>query len=129
MASPMSSSSKRPVTVAVPVAALRAAAYAAVNAAVAFVRATWKARRHRRDVASLLHFDDHGLADIGLTRGDVVASLTGPLFDDPSTRLRILAVERRAAQRAQARDRLIALSAPDLSPPRRLVRRIGAPIV
>ena len=99
MASPMSPS-KRPVTIAVLAAALRAGVYAAV----AFVRTTWKARRNRRAVAGLLQFDDHALADIGLTRGDVAAVLSGPVFEDPSSRLRILAVERRAAKRAQVRE-------------------------
>lgn len=99
MASSMSSS-KSPVTVAVLAAALRAN----LNAAVAFVRATWKARRHRRDVGRLLHLDDVALADIGLARGDVCAALAGSPFDDPSSRLRILAVERRAARRAQVRE-------------------------
>jgi uncharacterized protein YjiS (DUF1127 family) len=88
------------------VATVFAAARAAAKATVAVVRTTWKNHRHRRAVRELLHFGDHALADIGLTRGDVVAALTGPLAEDPSTRLRILAVERRAARRAQARERL-----------------------
>lgn len=94
------SSSKSPIRVAV----LLAAAGANLNAAVAFVRAAWKARRHRHEVTRLLAFDDHALRDIGLTRGDVLVSLAGPAFDDPSTRLRILAVERRAARRARSRE-------------------------
>ena len=89
-----------------PLAVLARAFRANAGIVVAFVRATWKARRHRRDVVRLLQLDDHGLADIGLTRGDVVAVLGGSAFDDPSTRLRILAVERRAGRRAQARERL-----------------------
>ncbi len=99
MASPMSPS-KSPVTVAVLAAAFRAGVYAAV----AFARTTWKARRNRRAVTDLLRFDDHALADIGLTRGDVAAVLAGPALEDPSTRLRILAVERRAAKQAQLRE-------------------------
>ena len=99
MISPMSFS-KSPARVAV----LLAAAGANLNAAVVFVRAAWKARRHRREVTRLLAFDDHALRDIGLTRGDVLVSLAGPAFDDPSTRLRILAVERRAARRSQSRE-------------------------
>lgn len=107
MASPMSSSKRHPI-----VAVLVRAAAANLNAVVAFVRATWKARRHRRDVARLLAFDDHALADIGLTRGDVLVCLAGSSFDDPSTRLRVLAVERRAARRAQARERVEASTTP-----------------
>jgi uncharacterized protein YjiS (DUF1127 family) len=99
MISPMSFS-KSPVRVAVLFRAVRAN----LNAAVAFVRAAWNARRHRHEVTRLLAFDDHALRDIGLTRGDVLVSLAGPVFDDPSTRLRILAVERRAARRARARE-------------------------
>ena len=93
------SSSKPPAITAVLV---RAAAN--LNAVVAFVRTAWKARRHRREVNRLLAFDDHALADIGLTRGDVHVCLAGSTFDDPSTRLRVLAVERRAARRAQMRE-------------------------
>lgn len=99
MASPMSPSPSHPIA-AFPVRAF----VAYLNAVGAFVRATWKARRHRREVVLLLAFDDHALADIGLTRGDVHVCLAGPVFDDPSTRLRVLAVERRAARRAQARE-------------------------
>jgi uncharacterized protein YjiS (DUF1127 family) len=76
-----------------------------LNAVVAFARAAWKARRHRHEVTRLLALEDHALADIGLTRGDVAACLSSPLFEDPSTRLRILAVERRAGRRAQALER------------------------
>jgi len=99
-----------------PLAMLANAVRTNAGVVVAFVRATWKARRHRRDVVRLLQLDDHGLADIGLTRGDVVAVLAGSTFDDPSTRLRILAVERRAGRRAQARERLTegAVTAPRL---------------
>lgn len=86
------------------VAVLAASARAFVNAAGIIVRSTWKAWRNRREVERLLHLDDHGLADIGLKRGDVTAALAGPLIDDPSTRLRVWAVERRAARRAQLLD-------------------------
>lgn len=83
---------------------LLAAAYGAVaNGAAVFGR-LWTARRHRRVVSTLLAFDDHMLRDIGVTRGDVAACLALPPLRDPSTRLRILAVERRAAGRAQRRE-------------------------
>ena len=95
--SPSLSPSKPPVTVAVVLRALRAGA----NAVATRVRAAWTARRHRREVANLLVFDERALRDIGLTRGDILVCLAGPTFDDPSTRLRILAVERRAGRRAQ----------------------------
>lgn len=112
MARSMSSSQKSPIVVVDLARALRAAA----NATVAFVRATWKARRHRREVIGLLHFDDRALADIGLTRGDLHAVLATSLFEDPSTRLRVLAVERRAARRAAARENLAACSVAPVRP-------------
>ncbi len=97
MASPMSPSMSHPI-----VSVLVRTVAANLNAIVAFARATWKARRHRREVTRLLAFEDHVLADIGLTRGDVAACLASSPLEDPSTRLRILAVERRAGRRAQA---------------------------
>jgi uncharacterized protein YjiS (DUF1127 family) len=60
--------------------------------------------RHRRAVRDLWRLDDHMLRDIGLTRGDVASALASPMGTDPTTRLRILAVERRAAHRAQRRE-------------------------
>jgi len=103
---PSLSPSKSPDFLAAP---LRASART-LNAVAAFVRAAWKARRHRRDVARLLHLDDTGLADIGLTRADVAWALAGAPFDDPSTRLRVMAVERRAARRAMVREGLAGLA-------------------
>ncbi len=61
---------------------------------------------NRGQVFQMLDMDDRMLRDIGLTRGDVVSVLSGPLHLDPTTRLRIFAVERRAGNRAQARERL-----------------------
>ncbi|MER2605681.1 MAG: DUF1127 domain-containing protein [Siculibacillus sp.] len=75
------------------------------NASTAVVKA-WTLYRNRRAVRELLAFDDRMLADIGLMRGDVTAALSGPATVDPSTRLRILAVERRAGSRAQRREAL-----------------------
>lgn len=43
-----------------------------------------RAVRHRRAVESLIALDDHTLADIGLLRTDVHASLAVPFFKDPS---------------------------------------------
>lgn len=83
--------------------------------AAVFVQA-WTAFRHRRAVSNLLAFDDHLLADIGLTRGDVAASLSVGGLGDPSTRLRILAVERRAGTRALRREAITALRAETSDP-------------
>lgn len=83
-----------------------AQAIAAVRGAVARVNAMVRAWRNRRDVEVLLEFDDRMLADIGLTRTDVTSALASPSDVDPSRRLRVIAVERRAAYRAQARERI-----------------------
>ena len=61
--------------------------------------------RNRRTVAQLLHWDEHMLRDIGLTPGDVRAALALPGGEDPSRRLGVLSTERRAAIRAEARER------------------------
>jgi uncharacterized protein YjiS (DUF1127 family) len=73
-----------------------------VKAVVQFIRAT----RNRFDVLQMLEMDDRMLRDIGLTRTDVTSALSSPAMMDPSTRLRIFAVERRAGNRAQARERM-----------------------
>ena len=74
--------------------------------ALAQVPSVIRAYFNRGPVMRMLEMDDRMLRDIGLMRGDITASLAGPLSSDPSTRLRILAVERRAGLRAQARERL-----------------------
>ena len=61
---------------------------------------------NRRRIAPLLEWDERMLADIGITPGDVRAAVAEPIGNDPSARLRRLADERRAAHRAQARERL-----------------------
>jgi len=96
--------------------ALLVAASGAVANGVALVGRVWTARRHRRVVRELLAFDDHMLRDIGVTRGDVAACLAAPALRDPSTRLRILAVERRAARRAQRREVMDALGETGTTP-------------
>ena len=46
--------------------------------------------RHRRETASLLELDDHHLADIGLSRADVLHALnTSPLYDPTNELARI----------------------------------------
>ena len=42
------------------------------------------ALKHRREVRHLAEFDDRMLADIGLTRGDVMGALDEPLTRNPS---------------------------------------------
>ncbi len=78
---------------------LAAASYSRVVAA-------WRAMRNRRSVAKLLEWDEHMLRDIGITQGDVRSALSSPLAEDPSYRLGVMSVERRAAFRASAAERL-----------------------
>lgn len=47
--------------------------------------------RHRRETAQLLEMDDHKLADIGLSRSDVIHALNGSLLHDPTRELSRLA--------------------------------------
>jgi uncharacterized protein YjiS (DUF1127 family) len=82
------------------------------GAAIARIAAVFAAIRNRRTVMRMLEFDDRMLSDIGLTRGDVHASLAAPIDDDPSRRLTGYWQERRSAARASARQRL--------RPPRRM---------
>ncbi len=74
------------------------------QAGFARLAATWRSVRNRRSVASLLEWDDRMLGDIGLTAGDVRSALASPLGDDPSYRLGVMSVERRAAFRATAQE-------------------------
>ncbi len=76
-------------------------------ALVARVGGLWRAAVNRRAVGRLLDLDERMLRDIGVTSSDVRAAMSMPLLDDPSQRLRVLAVERRAAHRAQAHERLL----------------------
>jgi uncharacterized protein YjiS (DUF1127 family) len=77
----------------------------------------WRAFQNRRSVKQLLEWDSRMLQDIGVTRGDVVAAMSGSIKEDPAYRLSVLAVERRAASRAVAQERL--------SVAQRLVRSSG----
>ena len=50
--------------------------------------------RHRRETAQLLEMDDRKLADIGLSRADVIHALNGSLLHDPTRELSRLAGRR-----------------------------------
>ncbi len=65
----------------------------------------WRMAQNRRSVAKLLEWDERMLRDIGLTRGDVCSVMALPTGQDPSYRLSELSSERRAALRAEARER------------------------
>ena len=51
------------------------------------VEETFKAWQRRRQIATLVDFDDHMLSDIGLTRGDVREALELPFSHDPGREL------------------------------------------
>jgi hypothetical protein len=55
--------------------------------------------RHRKGLAMLANFDDHALADIGLTRSDLYDALAQRVWDDPTSMLEC----RRTARRDDAR--------------------------
>lgn len=89
------------------------------------IASAWRAHRNRREVRLLLEFDDRALRDIGLTRCDVGAALSAGPFEDPSRRLVVLAVERRAGRMMQARERLRAIRSKAVEPLRRFAFPIG----
>jgi uncharacterized protein YjiS (DUF1127 family) len=68
-----------------------------------------EAMRNRREVVRLLESDPAMLKDLGLTPMDVNCALAEPMWRDPSARLLVWSIERRAAARAAARDNLLGL--------------------
>lgn len=58
---------------------------------------------NHRKLGELAGLDDKMLADIGLTRADVGMAASEPLWRDPTVRLMVLAVERRASEKEHAR--------------------------
>jgi uncharacterized protein YjiS (DUF1127 family) len=71
-------------------------------------RAVVKAWLNRREAAAMLAgMDERMLNDIGLCQGDVRSALAEPMWSDPTVRLKLLSVERRAAARAMAREALV----------------------
>lgn len=59
------------------------------------IAAAWQ---RRREAMLLAHADDHVLADLGLSRGDVVDAFSGPPWEDPTMVLRSRALERRLSR-------------------------------
>ena len=57
-----------------------------------------RAIKQRRAAQVLARFDNHMLADIGLTRADLRDAYAEPLWDDPTILLRARALERRLAR-------------------------------
>lgn len=62
-----------------------------VHAVLQFAERTIRSWRNRRSVMQLSALDDHILADLGVTRGDVEAVLSQPFTRDPSDELRRIA--------------------------------------
>ena len=63
----------------------------------------WRRYRNRKAVAGLLELDEHMLADLGVTRSDVAASLYGSDYMDPSLQLARLRNERRSSTLSRRR--------------------------
>lgn len=68
------------------------------------IASVWNFWAYRRTMTQLVTLDDHMLRDIGITRCDVNAAATLPYSNDPTSRLRMLALERRATERALAKE-------------------------
>jgi hypothetical protein len=92
---------------------------AAGRAVARMIGSVYVALRNRREVARLLAADPAMLRDLGLTPMDLNCALAEPLWRDPSARLLIWSIERRAAARAAARDNLAGLAASRIAPARR----------
>jgi uncharacterized protein YjiS (DUF1127 family) len=75
----------------------RSAPAAVLPALVDAVQGAWRAWSNRRKLTSLTDFDDHLLADIGLTRDDVRVALDLPFAHDPSLELQRIALKNRRA--------------------------------
>ncbi len=71
---------------------------AAGNRLIARTWQLWRAWMARRQVMGLLEADDRMLADIGLTRSDVVGSLASAMDVDPSHQLIRARDERRTSR-------------------------------
>ena len=63
------------------------------------VRAVLQMLKNRRDATVLAGMDEHMLADIGLTRGDVRDAFSEPVWRDPTAILVSRAYERRINRR------------------------------
>ena len=78
----------------------------AVNAlagiAVERVRSVLQMLKNRRDAVILAGMDEHMLADIGLTRGDVRDAVSEPVWRDPTAILVSRVHERRISRRRVA---------------------------
>jgi uncharacterized protein YjiS (DUF1127 family) len=67
--------------------------------ALRWVKGLMAILRHRRDIELLAGFDDHMLADIGLTRGDLRDAIAAPQWRDPTVLLNARRHERLDSRR------------------------------
>jgi len=58
-----------------------------IAAALLGLRQVVTAIKHRRQLADLVDAEDHRLSDMGITRDDLEAALSEPLWRDPTTAL------------------------------------------
>src|SRR5262245_40979753 len=61
--------------------------------------------KHRRELSRLADLDDHMLADVGLTRGDLHAGRCEPFWRDPTNIMQRLISDRRATFELSAQHR------------------------
>ena len=79
--------------------ALEAPSRRAFGFAFRGVRGLFRAFAHRSEVRQLAEFDDRMLADIGLSRSEVLGALAEPFHKDPSAILLLRSLERRPRPR------------------------------
>jgi uncharacterized protein YjiS (DUF1127 family) len=93
--------------------AVFAALVAGLRAPVRVLTSIAAVLKNRREVAQLLEAEPGMLRDLGLTPMDINCALAEPLWRDPSARLLVWTIERRAASRAAARENLNGLARAD----------------
>lgn len=70
------------------------------QAATQAVVRRWRSHRGRTIVRQMLSYDDHILADLDLMRGDLLCAMQTRSGIDPTSRLRLMSIERRTLRRA-----------------------------
>lgn len=80
--------------------AFAAGARRVLGPVVTIVAGLGRAIANRSEVRQLAEFDDRMLADIGLSRSDVLGALAEPMHKDPSSVLLLRSLERRPRSRS-----------------------------